>query len=57
MTHVLNAALCEIVGDEVEQRGSLRNDEKLRFDFSHKKALTQIERIKESGRLCEKLCH
>ena len=37
MTHVLNAALRQILGDGVDQRGSLCNDEKLRFDFSHKK--------------------
>ena len=43
MTHVLNAALRNVLGDKVEQRGSLCNEEKLRFDFTHKKALTVPE--------------
>ena len=43
MTHVLNAALRKVLGDSVDQRGSLCNDEKLRFDFSHKKAMTAKE--------------
>lgn len=49
MTHVLNAALREVLGENIEQRGSLCNDEKLRFDFSYKKALTpdELSRIEE----------
>ncbi|CAB9513285.1 Alanine--tRNA ligase [Seminavis robusta] len=49
MTHVLNAALRSILGDAVDQRGSLCNDEKLRFDFSHKKAMTpqQVQKTEE----------
>ena len=52
MTHVLNAALREVLGDGVEQRGSLCNDEKFRFDFSHKKALSakQLRKVEE---LCQ----
>ena len=46
MTHVLNAGLKKVLGDGIEQRGSLCNDEKLRFDFSHKKALT-LEELSE----------
>ncbi|KAL7551193.1 hypothetical protein ACHAWF_014391 [Thalassiosira exigua] len=40
MTHVLNAALRAVLGEGCDQRGSQCNDEKLRFDFSHKKAMT-----------------
>jgi len=52
MTHVLNGALRQVLGDGVDQRGSLCNDEKLRFDFSHKKALTnkQLRAVEE---LCQ----
>ena len=52
MTHVLNGALRQVLGDGVDQRGSLCNEEKLRFDFSHKKALStkQLRAVEE---LCQ----
>jgi alanyl-tRNA synthetase len=54
MTHVLNAALRNVLGDNVDQRGSLCNDEKLRFDFSHKKAMT-IDELKKTEEYCQKV--
>lgn len=42
-THILNYALREILGTEVNQRGSLVAPEKLRFDFSHGKAVSDAE--------------
>lgn len=49
-THILNYALREVLGDHIDQKGSLVAPSKLRFDFSHKAQiaipeLTKIEAL------------
>ena len=42
-THLLNWALRQTFGDEIQQKGSLVDADKLRFDFSHAKSLSDEE--------------
>src|SRR5207247_2252087 len=54
-THLLNWALRRVLGDHVEQKGSLVDAEKLRFDFSHDKPVTAAEMMQVERLVNEKI--
>ncbi len=52
-THLLNLALREALGNHVEQKGSLVEPDRLRFDFAHKGPMTDDEVAKAETRVQE----
>lgn len=54
-THLLQAALRAVLGDEVKQAGSDINPERFRFDFSFPRKLTDEEKAKVESLVNEKI--
>ena len=54
-THLLQAALQEVLGDQVHQQGSYQDSERTRFDFSYGQAVTKEELAKVEQIVNEKI--
>ena len=54
-THLLHAALRQVLGETVTQKGSLVDSEKLRFDFSHDETIVKSDIEKIEGMVNRKI--
>ncbi len=54
-THLLHAALREILGEHVTQKGSLVEAQRMRFDFSHFEAMTPEQLLQVENRVNEEI--
>jgi len=54
-THLLHAALRDLLGEHISQAGSLNDDKRLRFDFSHPQAMTADEVAKVEAWVNDKI--
>ena len=54
-THLLQQALTEVLGDQVAQKGSNINNERMRFDFTFERAMTKEEIQKVEDIVNEKI--
>jgi alanyl-tRNA synthetase len=54
-THLLHQALRNILGNHVEQRGSMISDKMFRFDFSHQNKISDLELMNISNFVNEKI--
>ena len=55
VTHLMHAALRQVLGTHVAQKGSMVNEENLRFDFSHFAKVTEDELKKVEAMVNEKI--
>ena len=53
-THILNFALRQVLGEKVDQKGSLVTEDKLRFDFSHGKPV-EVAELKKIETICNQI--
>ncbi|MEG0921396.1 MAG: alanine--tRNA ligase [Comamonas sp.] len=51
VTHIMHKALHEVLGEHVQQKGSLVNAERTRFDFAHNSPVTDAQKLEIERRV------